>query len=139
MALEAYAYQMSQVLSKGLSVQAKPTEGHTIAVVAAAWPAEIDRLAADGPTDAELERISNSIEVSFLQELEDLHSRASALNQYRYLKGDPGWVRQDLERYRAVTAEDVKAAAALLRVDRRGLLRVRPETEEEPTAPEGGE
>ena len=45
----------------------------------------------------------------------------------------------DLERYRAVTAEDVKAAAALLRADRRGLLRVRPETEEEPTAPEGGE
>ena len=54
-------------------------------------------------------------------------------------KGDPGWVRQDLERYRAVTAEDVKAAAALLRADRRGLLRVRPETDEEPSAPEGGE
>ena len=34
-ALEAYAYQMSQVLSSVFMVQAKPTEGHTIEEVEA--------------------------------------------------------------------------------------------------------
>ena len=138
LALEADAYQMSQLLSGVFMVQGKPTDGHTIEELEAAMQAEIERLAAEGPTPEELERVSNTIELMFLSGLEDLHSRAAALNRYRYIQGDPGWVAQDLARYRAVTADDVKAAAARLSVARRGIMRVRPEPTPE-AAPQGGE
>ncbi len=126
LALEASAYQMSQLLSSIFMVQALPTEGNTIESLESILQEEIERLAEEGPTPQELERVANNIEVAFLGGLESLQSRASALNRYRYLKGDPGWVQQDLARYRAVTAEDVKAAAASLAPDRRCTLRVRP-------------
>lgn len=128
LALEASAYQMSQLLSSVFMVQALPTEGNTIEDLEAILQEEIQKLATEGPTAEELERVGNNIEVSFLGGLEALQSRASALNRYRYVKGDPGWVQEDLARYRSVTAEDVKAAAAALTPERRCTLRVRPES-----------
>lgn len=127
LALEASAYQASQLYSSIFLVQALPTEGHTVEELEGILQEEIDRLAQEGPTNAELERVSNNIEVSFLQGLEDLQSRASALNRYKAIKGDPGWVDDDLARYKAVTADDIKAAAAALSADRRCTMRVRPE------------
>jgi zinc protease len=126
-ALEADAYQMSQLLGSVFMVQGKPTDGHTIEELEAAMQSEVDRLATDGPTAEEMERVANTMEMAFLEGLEDLQSRASALNRYRAIKGDPGWVANDLARYRAVTADDVKAAAERLNADRRGIMRVRPE------------
>ncbi len=38
--------------------------------------------------------------------------RASHLNSYYWETGDPGYLGKDLERFRALTAEDVRAAAA---------------------------
>jgi zinc protease len=38
--------------------------------------------------------------------------RASHLNAYYWETGDPGYLGKDLERYRALTADDVRAAAA---------------------------
>ena len=83
-------------------------------------------VATEGPTEAELERVRNQLEVDFIGGLEGLHQRASALNRYQYLAGTPSYVSQDLERYRALTADDIKAAAASLTKDRRCILRVRP-------------
>ncbi len=38
--------------------------------------------------------------------------RAAHLNSYYWERGDPGYLAKDLERYRAVTPADVRAAAA---------------------------
>jgi predicted Zn-dependent peptidase len=88
----------------------------------------IDRLASEGPTDEELQRVQNQLGASFIGDIEALDQRASALNRYHYLAGTPDFVNQDLERYRHITAADVKTAAATLTRERRCILRVRPST-----------
>lgn len=132
LALEVDAYQMSAMLGSVFMISAKPAEGHDLPAVEAAVQAQLSRLAAEGPTPEELDRVRNGIELSFLRSLEDLQDRAASLNRYRYLKGDPGWVSQDLARYRAVTAADVQAAAARLSPDRRALIRVHAEGADRP-------
>ena len=124
---EISAYQMSQQYGSVFMVEALPTEGHTVEEIEEAVAAELALLATDGPRPEELLRVKNQLNVGFLQSLEALQSRASALNRYRVLTGDPDWVDEDLARYEAVTIDDVKAAAASLNTDRRGILRVRPE------------
>ena len=126
LALEVDAHQGSQMLQSVFMISVKPSESHTLEEVEAAITEELARLAAEGPTDVELERVRNSMEVSFLEELEPLRECASAMNRYRYLTGQTDFVQQDLARYRAVTGEDVRAAAQKLSEDRRCIMRVRP-------------
>lgn len=125
-ALEAGAWQYSQMLGSVFAVTGKPTEGTALEDLEEALQAHIERLANDGPTTAELDRVRNQLEASFVGDLEGLQARASALNRYNYLSGTPDFVNQDLARYSAVSADDVKAAAAKLTRDRRCILRVRP-------------
>ncbi len=124
---EIDAFQMSQRFGSVFIIEALPTDDHTLEEVEAAIAAEIAAIAADGPAPDELERVQNQIEMSMLQQLESLQSRASALNRYRVMTGDPDWIDEDLARYRAVDAAAVQSAAAQLSVERRGLLRVLPE------------
>ncbi len=136
-ALTVDAGQLSQRLSSVFLVQLMPTEAGTLEDLEAAVSEELARLAADGPTDEELERTRNQIEVMALRDLESLQGRASQLNHYWALIGDPGGLEKDLERYRSVTAGDVKAAAALLSDERRAVVRIRPESApEDASAPE---
>jgi len=131
LALEASASQYSQKLSSQFFVELKPTPAATLEQLEALVFAELQAIAAEGPTDAELERIRNQLEVSFLQGLESLQGRASRLNRYQAMLGDPGYLDRDLARYRAVTAADVQAAAATLTADRAAIVRVRPAEEGE--------
>jgi predicted Zn-dependent peptidase len=125
-ALEAGAWQYSQMLGSVFAVTGKPTDGTALEDLEEALQAHIERIANDGPTTAELDRVRNQLEASFVGDLEGLQARASALNRYHYLSGTPDFVNQDLARYGNVSADDVKAAAAKLTRDRRCILRVRP-------------
>ena len=129
-ATEAEAYQMSARLGSIFIVELAPAEGQTLDAVEAAAQAELARLAAEGPTDEELRRVLNGLEHDFLRGLEDLQTRASMLNRYRSLTGDPGFIAQDLARYRAVDAAAVRRAAAALTADARALIRVNPQAPE---------
>jgi len=139
-ALEADAAQYSQLLSSLFMVSAKPSEGHTIEEIEVALSEELARLAADGPTAEEMDRVRNAMQVDFLERLEPLRARASSLNRYRYLTGDAGYVQQDVDRYTALTAADVQAAAATLTESRRCLIRVWPDdAESDESAEDQGE
>jgi zinc protease len=127
-ALEVGSWQYSQMLGSIFAVTGKPSTDVTLEDLEIKLQAHIDRLAKDGPTELELERVRNQLEVSFISDLEGLQQRASALNRYRYLSGTPDFVNQDLERYRKLTAKDVQSAAATLTAERRCILRVRPST-----------
>lgn len=134
-ALEVSASQHSQLLGSLFLIEAKPTDGHSLPALEDTIRAEVARLAAEGPTPAEMERVRNQLELSFLQALESLQGRASLLNRYQSLVGDPGHLQADLDRYRAVTAADVQAAAARLTPERAAILRVHPD----PSAAAGDE
>jgi len=130
-AIEVDVWHYSQLLGSVFGISAKPADGHTVEEIEAAVLEEIARLAAEGPTDAEMERILNQTEVAFIQGLEGLQSRASALNRYRYMAGRPDFAESDLQRYRDLTKDDVKAAASKLTEDRVSRIRVRPEKKED--------
>ncbi|MEO7962593.1 MAG: pitrilysin family protein, partial [Gemmatimonadaceae bacterium] len=69
---------------------------------------QIAKLAADGPSDRELQQARNALESQFLNRLEFVNAKANQLNEYYYFSGDPDGFQRDLDRYRAVTAADVK-------------------------------
>jgi predicted Zn-dependent peptidase len=127
LAIEVDASQQSLPLGSIFSTTAMPAEDHTVEEVEAAIGEEIDRLASEGPTDEEMERARNQIQSDFLHGLESLRSRATILNRYWASHRRSDWIAEDLERYRSVTAQGVRDAAARLTPDRRLVARVRPE------------
>jgi zinc protease len=73
--------------------------------------AEIDRMLAEGPTEAELARHVIGVESSFVWGLEELGSRANQLQYFNHMVGDPGYASEYLRRLRAITPAAVKKAA----------------------------
>jgi zinc protease len=125
-ALEVEAFQSSQHLGSVFLIMAKPAEGHTVAELEGLIQAELEKLAKEGPTEAELSRIKNQTEMGFMHGLEALQDRATQLNLYWYSTGKADYTAQDLDRYRKATTEGLKSAAASLSAERRAIVRVNP-------------
>ena len=73
---------------------------------------EVAKIAGTPPTQAEVERAVNAREASFLNGLEPTLQRAILLASYDVQAGDPDYFAKDLARRRAVTAQQIQAAAA---------------------------
>ena len=73
---------------------------------------EIADLVAHGPTPAELVKVRSLLEMSFLRALETNASRAETIGTYDLLMGDWKVLTDVLERYRNLTAEDLRDMAA---------------------------
>jgi predicted Zn-dependent peptidase len=85
--------------------------------------AEVDQLAADGPTDAELERVRNLHAAAIESSLERIGERADRLSMYACLFDQPERVNTEVSRYRAVDGARVRQAmGASLRPDNRLVL-----------------
>jgi len=124
------AGQQSEALAGIFLVMATPKPGVTLGTLQKAIDEEIDRISREPPTAEEVQRAKNKIESQVIFSLEPVggfSGRASHLNAYYWETGDPGYLPKDLERYRAVTPEDVRSAASRwLRADRRVVLSVVP-------------
>jgi predicted Zn-dependent peptidase len=75
----------------------------------AATLAEIDRLAANGPTDADLERVRNLHASHTASALERIGERADRLSMYATLFDEPERINAEVARYAAVDAARVTA------------------------------
>jgi len=125
------AYQDSMEIAGNFCVEltlrpdASATEAETIV------DAEIARLAKEGPTAEELDRVKNKIEFGFVSSLEAIGGfggKADMLNKYNTYLGTPNKFETDFERYRSLTPEDVRAAVERwINNDKRLKLRFRPE------------
>ncbi|KRE61233.1 pitrilysin family protein [Nostocoides sp. Soil756] len=71
---------------------------------------ELERLAADGPTDAELEASIAQSERGWLSALASQEDRADMISRFALLHDDPQMVNTHLDRMRAVTPERVVEA-----------------------------
>jgi zinc protease len=90
--------------------------------------AQIDRFAAEGPTELELERAKAQYERHWLHALARVDSRADALSEYATLHGDPNLINLRLTEIAAVELSDVAAAlASHARSDQRATLIYRKE------------
>jgi zinc protease len=131
-AQEVSAYQSSQSLSSYFVVEAMPRPGHTVDELLKVIDEELATLKASGPTDREMQRALNKIEASFYDRMETVGGfggKADQLNSYYSNTGNPDWFNEDLARYRALAAPDVRAAAVqFLPAARRVELTVMPET-----------
>ena len=126
-AQDVFAYQGSQMLGSLFQVGATAKPGHDLPEIAAAVTAEIDRLAAEGPTDAELARARNTHMADFYKGLDHLQTRADLLNHYQHVLGNPDGVGRDVARYEQTTRASVREAFARVVAARHLDLRVTPE------------
>ena len=105
------AAQQSQLLSSTFEITASPMPGHTLDEILAVIDEEVAKLQAAPPDAAELDRAKNQIESETVRSLESVLARAERLQSYNYLLGEPGYVTEDLRRYRAVDATAVQRYA----------------------------
>ena len=92
-------------------VQATPRSPHTLEEVERAIDEELARAKAELPTERELLKVRNQIEVSAIRGLASNAGLASQLGNAWALTGDWAFVFEERERNQAVTAEDVLAVA----------------------------
>ncbi len=83
-----------------------------IARVEAAFLEELDRLAHEAPSDDEMARARALIETEELGALQRVEERADRLAMFATLFDDADLINRQLERYLAVTAEQIREAAA---------------------------
>ena len=104
-----------------LWVTARP--GVSPETLEAATLAELDRLAADGPSEADLERVKNLHAAHAAGALERISERADRLSMYTCLFDEPERINTESTRWDAVDAERVsEALRASLRPDNRVTL-----------------
>jgi predicted Zn-dependent peptidase len=121
------ASQDSGMLSSRFEISAAPMPGHTLDEILGVIDAEIAALQTSPVDQRELERAKNQIESDTVRNLEPLIARAERLQHYNYLVGDPGYVGEDLRRYRAVDVAAVqRVAQEVLKKESRVVVTVEP-------------
>jgi zinc protease len=114
-ATDVSAAQNSREVAGFVQVAATAAPGHSLAEIDAVITEEIARLASDGPTADELARGQIQAEAQFmfrLQTVGGFGGKSDQLNAYRTFLSDPGYFERDLDRYRSVTAESLRAVVS---------------------------
>jgi zinc protease len=127
LAQDAFAYQSSQMLGSLFHVGVTAKPGVTLDQIQQAVDEELARFAAQGPTEAEIDRARNSHLADFYKSVDHLQTRADILNHYEHMLGDPDGVDRDLGRYEAAGRESVRAELARTVGTHRFTLRTIPD------------
>ncbi|MCA1631721.1 MAG: insulinase family protein [Acidobacteria bacterium] len=114
-----------------------PKPGKTTDEIRATIMGEIDRLASEGATPGEMEKLRNNLLNDSVRGRQSTMFRAQMLAEYTLYDGDPDLINTELEHYLRVTPEEIKEAAArFLSSDNFSLIEVvpAPDDAETPTA-----
>jgi zinc protease len=129
-AQDVSAFQQSQALGSNFFIITTARPGQSLDKLQAVIDEELDKMRAAPPDAREMTRAMNQIEANFYRAMERVGGfggKADQLNAYYKITGNPDSFAKDLERYRAVTAADVKTAVEqYLPKDRRVELSVVP-------------
>jgi zinc protease len=102
--------QQSQKLTSKFQIVATARSGHTLAEIEKVIQDEINKIKSEAPTKREMERTTNQIESSYIDQLENIGSfggKADMLNNYYYYTGNPDYFNEDLARYFAIDGSDI--------------------------------
>jgi zinc protease len=105
------AYNRSQLLSGDFYIRLTAKPDTDLTGMEAAILEEIERIAREGPTAEELERVVNGLETDVVGALDTALGKAEQLHSGLYYTGDPDQIGQLLADYRAVTPADVQRVA----------------------------
>ena len=137
-ATQVSAYQDGGRIDGKFEIVATARPGHDLNELSRVIDEVVRALADSGPTPREVERVRNSIEADFLDRMERVLGKADQLDYYDYFVGAPDFFERDLDRYRHVTAADVRRLAqAYLVRPHRVVLSVVPEGHTELAATQG--
>lgn len=113
-AQDVSAFQNSNKLSSEFMIIATARAGHNLTELENVIQEEINKIKNTPPTQRELDRAVNQYEASFLDALErpgGFGGKADLLNTYFYYTGNPDYSNEDLSRFKALSADDIQAAA----------------------------
>src|SRR5947209_3166636 len=91
-------------------VFAIPKPGRTTAEIRATIHEEVERLADEGPTPEEMEKLRNTTLNDAVRSRQSTLYRAQRLAEYALYDGDPDILNTELERYLAVTPDEIRRA-----------------------------
>jgi len=112
-ATDVSAAQNSREAGGFVQVAATAAPGHTLAELERVIVDEIALLAAEGPSEDEIERGRVQAEAQFIYRLQTVGGfggKSDQLNAYNMFLKDPGYFNRDLARYQDVTAETLRDA-----------------------------
>jgi predicted Zn-dependent peptidase len=110
-----------------LYIFALPKPGEDVNNIREQIFAEIKRIATDGPTDAEMEKLRNSLCNDAVRGRQSTMYRAQRLAEFALYDSDPHLVDSELDHYLALTANDIRnAVARYVDVDNRVVLDIIP-------------
>ncbi|MFC7549454.1 M16 family metallopeptidase [Plantactinospora sp. GCM10030261] len=107
-----------------LLLQAHLPPGGSVDKVLRTFDEELDRLASDGLAEDELGRVQARMATHLLRETDAVLGRALTMAVLEQQRGEPGLLNELPSRIGAVTADQVRAAAATLRPERRASIDV---------------
>jgi len=127
LATEVQVDQDSRELQSVFSISALARPGVDVHALQKAIDEEIQRLLAEGPTQAELDSARTLIYTAAARRLESLVSRAEYLNRLELTYGVGATVQRDLDRYQLLTPASVQETARQVLGPGRVVVEVRPE------------
>lgn len=95
-----------------LYIFALPKPGQDVETIRRQIFDEIKRIATDGPTEAEMEKLRNSLSNDAVRGRQSTMYRAQRLAEFALYDADPRLVDSELDQYLNVTASDIKQATA---------------------------
>ena len=113
-ARDVSVYHYGQEIAGEFFIQVTANAGKSLEEIEEIVRQELDALRRSGPGEHELQRAKNRIESQHVRQLERVGGfggRADQINYYNTYTGDPSGINTDLDRYLAVTAEDVRRAS----------------------------
>lgn len=82
---------------------------------------EIKKIAKNGVTDEELQKAKNITETQFISEKKRVLEKAETIARYMAYFGDPSLINSELNKYLAVTKEDIKRVASKFLLDAKNV------------------
>ena len=105
------ANHFSGKLDGHFRIDVTPRPGQEPQRIAQLVKEELEKIATQGVTQRELDRVRNSHLAGFLDNLASVQSKASQLAQYNFVVGDPDYAQEDAARYTALTTADIQRVA----------------------------
>jgi zinc protease len=114
-AQDVAAFQQSQALGSVFLIVATARPGHTLEKIQQVIDEELEKLRTAPADEREMARSLNQIEANFYRGMERVGGfggKADQLNAYYTRTGMPDFFEEDLARYRAMSAEDIRSAVS---------------------------
>lgn len=113
-----------------------PKPGQDGAAIRETVMSEIKRLATEGPTAEEMEKLHNGLRNDAARSRQSSLFRAQRISEFALFDGDPNLFNTEFDRYFAVTPAQIKdAVSRLLVTDNRALLEIVPAKQQAPPKP----